>query len=687
MTAVQRITPHLHDINAPAPLRDLPFWMCWRFEQFKGEDKPRKLPYWPDGTRRHGEQGNPQDLARLTTFAAAREAAIKRGFDGVGFAHTKAGGVITLDFDGCVTDGVVRPDVLELVEGTYAEFSPSGKGIHAIFFGPPDILFNHKTKAQGDDFAVEAFSSTGFTTFTGWTLEHVDVLGYEDHIARIPQKVIEACQRRFNASTHVFDPEDFLARCEPKLGLSISEMEHYLSYLDPSMGREPWLRVGMALHHECDGDDTGLELWDEWSSDGDTYPGTEALRYQWESFKASPGKRKVTMASVIKMAKEAKQKACKPLTAKDLFASASVELAEKGQGYTPDNFKAKFPIYRADDAILRKPIEWLVKGVLPRSDLGILFGASGSGKTFIALDLAMALSRGVAWRGHRVPNPVRVLYIAAEGSGGVGNRITAYLRKHGIERPCNLSVMPETPSLMLEGDIREVLASVIAAGGFDVIIIDTFAQVTPGANENAADDMGRALANLRTLAKAVQAMPILVHHAGKDASKGARGWSGLKAAADVQIEISRKENGSGEIHIEKLKDGQDGARFGFELEVVDLGVDDDGDPVTSCVVRHTDALPRQNRHSQVGPRGDIQRKVFACAKEAGAETPDGAYTVEVIDRAIHSIPYDPAGSDDGKSKRNQRRSHVTRALHSLCDRGLLVTQDERIYLTSAFSKN
>lgn len=199
-TSDARLLPELEAIQAPAPLRDRPSWVCWRYQQFVGEAKPRKIPYWADGTRRHGTQGGPQDLARLRTFAAARDAAIRLGFDGVGFAHTMDGGVITLDFDGCVTDGVVRPDVLELVEGTYAEFSPSGTGIHAIFFGPADILRNHKARPEGDDFAVEAFSSAGFTTFTGWVLDHVDVLGYEDRIAPLPDSVAAACQRRFGAN-------------------------------------------------------------------------------------------------------------------------------------------------------------------------------------------------------------------------------------------------------------------------------------------------------------------------------------------------------------------------------------------------------------------------------------------------------------------------------------------------------
>lgn len=673
----------LATMRVPEELRALPGWLIWRYEQFSGESKPRKIPFWADGIRRHGTQGGPQDRDRLTTFVAARAAASRAGFDGVGFAPLSDFGYTFLDFDKCVdVHGNIPKEIEQIVSRTYAEYSPSGKGIRAALKGD---LGNHKSASTPDQYGFETFSSTGFVTFTGNILPGCEVMGYEDHVAEVDQNTLDLCQRRFGATSGpTFDPDDFMAGREPKVGYTVAQMKELLSYLDPSMGRKPWLHIGMALKHETEGDDTGFETWDEWSQGGDTYPGTEALRYQWESFKAAPGKRHITLRTVMRMAKEAKQKACRPLTVQDLLAPALISLGEPGEGRTPAQFEGKFPIYRADDAVLNRPIEWLVKGVLPRSDLGILFGTSGSGKTFVALDLAMALSRGVPWREHRVPKSVRVLYIAAEGSGGVGNRIKAYLKKYGIERPHNLSVMPATPSLMIDGDIREVLASVTAADGFDVIIIDTFAQVTPGANENAADDMGRALANLRALAEATQAMPILIHHAGKDASKGARGWSGLKAAADVQIEVIRREKDAREIYVEKLKDGEDGARFGFELEVVDLGVDEDGDPVSSCVIRHTDAAPIQNRGSQVGPRGNNQRKVFDCAKEAGAALPDGALTVEVIDRAIRSIPYDPANSSDAKPKRDQRRSHVERALRGLCDRGLLVTKDERIYLADTF---
>ena len=206
--------------------------------------------------------------------------------------------------------------------------------------------------------------------------------------------------------------------------------------------------------------------------------------------------------------------------------------------------------------------------------------------------------------------------------------------------------------------------------------------MTPGANENTAEDMGRALANVRALREATGAMPILVHHAGKDTSRGSRGWSGIKAAADVQLEVIRHDNDTREIHLEKVKDGEDGVRFGFELEVVTLGVDEDGDAITSCIVKHVETAFRQRRLRGNGPRGEKQRKVMECAVKCGAGTVAGAPPKDVIDQAVESIPYDPAVEAGQKAPRDQRRGHVTRALAALCDRGHLVTIGDRVYFPS-----
>ena len=652
MTNVVPLFPPIGDVRVPEPLRELPAWLVWRFEQFTGEAKPRKVPYWADGTRRHGQQGAPTDRARLTTFAEARDAAVRGSYDGVGFAPLPDFGYTFLDFDKCVdADGHMPAEVEAIVGRTYAEYSPSGTGVRAVLKGD---LGNHKSQATADQYGFETFSTAGFVTFTGNILPGCEMLGYEDRIADVDEATRSLSLRRFGASSSAtFDPDDFMAGREPRLGLSVEEMQTYLSHLDPGMGRDPWLRVGMALHHETDGDDTGFELWDDWSSEGHNYPGTEALRHQWDSLKPSPGKRQVTMASVIKMAKDAGYNTRQTPTTEEMMARVEEILEERGGG----RFTSRFAYEMAN----QEPIEWLIKGVVPKAELVILYGASGAGKTFVALDYAFAIARGVDWRGRRVKQGI-VVIIAAEGGKGVAQRLQAYAQYYGIDLRDvpNLRIITAAPNFLESEDIAEVIAELQAIGDVSCVMVDTLAQVTPGANENTSEDMGRALSNVRLIHRATDATVLGVHHAGKDLSRGSRGWSGLKAAADAQIEVIRHEDGSREIHIEKMKDGEDGTRWGFKLEVVDLGVDYDGDPVTSCVAIETDLptrKPDEDNRKGLKRRGRVENHILEVMSLFGSQSIVKAE--ELIQKAVETMP-EP---EDGK--RDTRRQTIVRSINQL----------------------
>ncbi len=652
MSNVVPLFPPIGDVRVPEPLREMPAWLVWRFEQFTGEPKPRKIPYWADGTRRHGQQGAPSDRARLTTFAEARDAAVRGSYDGVGFAPLPDFGYTFLDFDKCVDAAGHMPAEVEAIVGrTYAEYSPSGTGVRAVLKGD---LGNHKSHATEDQYGFETFSTSGFVTFTGNILPGCEILGYEDRIADVDDATRGLSERRFGASSGAtFDPDDFMAGREPRLGLSVEEMQTYLSHLDPSMGRDPWLRVGMALHHETEGDDTGFDLWDAWSSEGDTYPSTEALRHQWDSLKAAPGKRQVTMASVIKMAKEAGYRERQTPTNEEMLAKVEEILEERGGG----RFTSRFAYEMAG----QEPIEWLIKGVLPKAELVILYGASGAGKTFVALDYAFAIARGAAWRGRRVRQGV-VVIIAAEGGKGVAQRLQAYAQYHGIDLHDvpNLRIITAAPNFLESDDIAEVIAELRSVGDVSCVMVDTLAQVTPGANENTSEDMGRALSNVRLIHSATDATVLGVHHAGKDLSRGSRGWSGLKAAADAQIEVLRHESGDREIHLEKMKDGEDGLRWGFKLEVVDLGVDYDGDPVTSCVAIESDMptrKPEADDRKGLKRRGRVENHILEVMSLFGDQSIVKAQ--ELIDKAVETMP-EP---EDGK--RDTRRQTIVRAINQL----------------------
>lgn len=669
-------------IEVPEELREIPAWLIWRFEQVEGEARPRKVPSWADGMRRYGANGDRNDRERLTTFATARAAAAEKGFEGVGFAPLPGCGYTFLDFDNCVgVDGSLPPEIEQIVGRTYAEYSPSGKGIRAALKGD---LGNRKSKATYDQYGFETFSSSGFVTFTGNILPVSDLVVGPNYIAPAGDDVRNLCENRFRTSQPQVeaDPEDFMIGREPRLGLSVEQMEELLSALDPNMSRDDWIRIGLALHHEGQGDDTGFELWDEWSSDGATYPGTEGLRTQWDSFDRRKGQRRrqVTMATVIKMAKDAGYRAPK-WEADNLRHLVEEELEKLPQVdgvRTPEGFSGKFPIYSAGDPILHQPCEWYIKGVIPKADLIVLYGASGSGKSFVALDMAAAIAQGVPWQGHRV-NKANAVIIAAEGAGGVGKRIRAYCKRHGInEADFDIGVINVPPDVIKDVDIAE-LAKALKAVAADIFVIDTFAQVTPGKNENSSEDMGRALGNIRTLTQVTGATALIVHHAGKDAARGARGWSGIRAAADAELEVSANDSGR-LLKITKMKDGDDNLAWGFHLNVIDLGVDFDGDPETSCVVEYVPAPQRKNKSD--GPTGARQRDIMNRARQCGAGTSEGALTQDVIDACVELIPFEPQPAEGSKGRRDQRRTSVKRALDRLCEQGHLKTHHDRLYLPS-----
>ena len=665
----------------PAELREQRVWLIWRKEQDPDNPngKPLKVPYYADGGKRHGRQGGIDDRGRMTTFAEARDAAARRGFTGVGLALMPELGITALDFDNCIdADGQLPPEIERIASQTYAEYSPSGKGIRAFVRGS---YGNRKSPTEGNPYGFEVFSTNGFVTVTGNTMQYTDILGLEDTIADLDTLVAPLCAARFPArQQREADPDDFMAGHEPILNLTVERMQELLAALDPNMGREQWIRVGMALHHECDGDDTGFELWDDWSSEGYTYPSTEGLRVQWDNFerRKGSGQANITMATVMMMAKEAgyRDPRIDISALRQQAQDVASNLPQVDGVRTPDGYSGKFPIYAAGDPALHKSTEWHIKGVLPKADLIVLYGASGSGKSFVALDMIGAVARGTQWQGCRVKK-AKVVMIAAEGAGGVGKRIRAYCKHYGLnEADLDIGIIRVPPNVIENVDVQE-LVNALTAVGADVFVIDTLAQVTPGANENSSDEMGKALRNIRLITEATGATALVVHHAGKDATRGPRGWSGIRAAADAEIEISRNESGH-LISVTKMKDGDDSQQWGFQLNQVEVGIDDDGDIETSCVVEYVEAPPKRVKSNE--PKGKVQATIMERARHCGASTSEGALTQDVIDASVGMIPFDPVQAEGKKTPRDQRRSRVMRALTTLCDQGHLITREERVYV-------
>ena len=646
--AVARITPHLTNLQAPEAIRDLPGWLIWRFEPNDNPGgKPRKIPYYVSGRKRTGQQGRAEDREQLVTFDAARAAAARRGFDGVGFAPMPDFGIVALDFDNCVTNGQIHPQVAELLTNTYAEFSPSGQGIRAFFRGQ---LGNMKTHATATEFGLELFSSKGFVTFTGNVLPEVELMGNESTVGPVDASVLALVQRRFK--------RELEGRAQDEtsdiggLGLTDEQIQEALDVLPTDLDYDTWIQVGMALHHERGNE--AFDLWDTWSQRSPKYTSREYGWDRWRSF-GKAGAQPVTARSLVRLANEhGAHIDLRAQTASAADFDAAVEAAK-------DTSKpSRFEVLPAGTFASREPPQWIIKGMVPRAELLVLYGESGSGKSFVVLDMTMAIARGLPWRGRKTRQG-RVVYVAAEGAGGFRNRVKAYATEHQVDLDqLPFGVVHAAPNLLstkkgnVESDVVELARAI---GQADVIVVDTFAQTTPGANENSGEDMGQALAHCKLLHRATGALVVLVHHAGKDPTKGARGWSGIKAAADAELEVVR----DGDLRIlrnTKQKDGEDGQIWGFKLRQVNIGIDEDDELITSCVV---DEVDLDQSKIQLSKLGGVERVVVEVVSEMAEAQTTGIEVKAVIQEAVRRLPPPEEG------KRDSRAQRVKRALTKLSE--------------------
>lgn len=235
--------------------------------------------------------------------------------------------------------------------------------------------------------------------------------------------------------------------------------------------------------------------------------------------------------------------------------------------------------------------EWLVEGVLPRFDVTLIYGASNSGKTFFALDLARHVAAGTHWRGRNVKQG-RVVYLCGEDLVGFGERNRAYDQEVGPVPNTNFMYIDTVPNLAKGADFKELAQAVKESQG-DLLIIDTLAKVAGSADENSSE-MSTLINNCGWISREANCAVVLIHHAGKDESKGARGHSSLEASTQTRIKISNNDGARTAI-IENIKAGGEGTSFEFSLRSVGLGTDETGTQRASCVVDHESSQPERKK--------------------------------------------------------------------------------------------
>lgn len=378
--------------------------------------------------------------------------------------------------------------------------------------------------------------------------------------------------------------------------VKIEEVKEALGYIDADMPYNEWLDVLMALHHEFGA--YGLDLAEDWSASAPHRYQPGVVEEKFASFDDRDGEASVTIKTVFELARrkgadlaaiatnhrdvlrffEPVDPASSSTTIFDLIASRDHDADQDATGR-----KGLSVMSFADAAAsaLEAGADPLIEGLLDIGAASVVYGNSNVGKTFVVLDMAHAIATGRPWAGMATTR-AGVMYLALEGGGGIRKRFAALKQDHDGAPPDNFLLGSGSIDLCASAESAAEIVETARTvpGGCGLIVIDTMSRALNGGDENSAVDVGKFVANIDRIRTATGAHVLIVHHSGKDVSKGARGHSSLRAAVDTEIEVT-----AGTIKTAKQRDHDYAEDTNFDLEPVALGVDERGRPQRSAVVR------------------------------------------------------------------------------------------------------
>ena len=290
----------------------------------------------------------------------------------------------------------------------------------------------------------------------------------------------------------------------------------------------------------------------------------------------------------------------------------------------------KFPIELAGLLELDRNPWYLIKGLMPKTGLHILYGAPGTGKSFVGLDAALHVATGWSWGGRRV-RQADVVYVASEGGAGFRLRViaaVAALREKGCMEDARFGLITVAPNLGRQHSDRDRLVSEIREQSLQLglqpklIVLDTLARSCQGLDESNTRDMNDFIANAMVLGARLGALVMPIHHSGKDEERGMRGSSALLGAADAVWRL-RSEDELKQIQVEKMKDAESGSSLAFKLRPYNLDLDSDGDPMQTLVV---DVEGQTDEPASRAADGRPPRRYTTLARIAATLTEHGTAT-------------------------------------------------------------
>ena len=340
----------------------------------------------------------------------------------------------------------------------------------------------------------------------------------------------------------------------------------------------------------------------------------------------------------------------------------------------------KLRVLSMDDVTTAEPRDYLLKGLISPAEMSVWWGAPKCGKSFLMLHVAYAIAQGRGVFGRRV-KPCSVLYVAAEGEAGLAGRLRAIRDEFGLAPRFHLIAQP-VDLLHPNGDLDSVSqAAQHPRVNARLIVLDTLARMLAGGDENGPEDMGRFIANVGALRQCTKAHVAVIHHGTKSTNGSTpRGHGSLIGAADLVIEIAKAGDSSRTATVTAAKDDPDGAVMGFSLHVIELGTDQDGDPITTCMV--DEAISATTTGPRLSKRDGRAKQILADlivaeGKPLPVGCPDGLLGVPEVRwrEECESRRLSTAEQQDS------RTTAFRRAYESLLASAIAATRDGTVWLT------
>jgi hypothetical protein len=320
----------------------------------------------------------------------------------------------------------------------------------------------------------------------------------------------------------------------------------------------------------------------------------------------------------------------------------------------------RFELIPFDKITIDTTPAYIVKGLIPRVGLIVVWGPPKCGKSFLVFDLMMHVALGWKYRDRKVRQGM-VVYCALEGCAAFKNRVEAFRLAHladnASEVPFHLMASP----MALVADHQALIVAIRATFGTAApaaVVIDTLNRSLAG-SESDDRDMAAYVKAPDAIRDAFNCAVIIVHHCGHEGTRP-RGHSSLIGAVDAQIAVKRDTADNIIATIELMKDGSQGDEFASRLEVVEVGIDDDGDKITSCVIEPLEGLApdRKDKTAKLTKGAKIalaalREAVDECGKipTASNHIPAGVKTVTVTQWRDYAFCRGICSSEDPRAKR------------------------------------